>query len=84
MKKKILTKKVFQYTAIFEPDKTRKGYTVTIPSLPGCISEGDTFEKALENIQEAANLYLETMKKIKEEVPTEEMGVIVAPVEVKV
>jgi predicted RNase H-like HicB family nuclease len=35
------------------------GYTVTAPSLPGCISEGDTEEEALENIKEAVELYLE-------------------------
>lgn len=35
------------------------GYTVTVPDLPGCISEGDTREDALENTQEAIRLYLE-------------------------
>jgi len=35
------------------------GYTVYVPSLPGCISEGDTVEEALANIQEAIELYLE-------------------------
>ena len=34
------------------------GYTVYVPSLPGCISEGDTKEEALENIKEAMELYL--------------------------
>jgi predicted RNase H-like HicB family nuclease len=35
------------------------GYTVYVPSLPGCISEGDTKEDALGNIREAIELYLE-------------------------
>ena len=35
------------------------GYTVYVPSLPGCISQGDTKEEALENIKEAIVLYLE-------------------------
>ena len=35
------------------------GFTVYVPSLPGCISEGDTREEALVNIQEAIELYLE-------------------------
>jgi predicted RNase H-like HicB family nuclease len=35
------------------------GYTVYVPSLPGCISEGDSREKALANIKEAIALYLE-------------------------
>ena len=36
------------------------GYTVSVPSLPGCISEGDTKEEALKNIREAIELYLES------------------------
>ena len=35
------------------------GYSVTVPSLPGCISEGDTKKEALKNIKEAILLYLE-------------------------
>jgi predicted RNase H-like HicB family nuclease len=38
------------------------GYTVYVPSLPGCISEGDTREDALRNIREAIDLYLETVE----------------------
>lgn len=35
------------------------GFTIYVPSLPGCISEGDTREEALKNIREAIELYLE-------------------------
>lgn len=35
------------------------GYTAIVPSLPGCISEGDTREEALRNIEAAIRLYLE-------------------------
>lgn len=38
------------------------GFTVHVPSLPGCISEGDTREEALANIQEAIELYLEPVQ----------------------
>ena len=38
------------------------GYTVYVPSLPGCISEGDTVEEALKNIREAIELYLEPVE----------------------
>ena len=38
------------------------GYTVYVPSLPGCISEGDTREEALANIREAVELYLEPVE----------------------
>ncbi|MCX5999270.1 MAG: type II toxin-antitoxin system HicB family antitoxin [Chloroflexi bacterium] len=38
------------------------GYTVHVPSLPGCVSEGDTEEEALANIKEAIELYLEPVE----------------------
>lgn len=37
------------------------GFTVEVPDLPGCISEGDTLEEAQKNIAEAIELYLETL-----------------------
>jgi predicted RNase H-like HicB family nuclease len=38
------------------------GYTVFVPSLPGCISEGEDINEALANIQEAIALYLEPVE----------------------
>jgi predicted RNase H-like HicB family nuclease len=38
------------------------GYTVYVPSLPGCVSEGDTVEEATDNIIEAIELYLEPIE----------------------
>jgi predicted RNase H-like HicB family nuclease len=35
------------------------GYTVYVPALPGCISEGETLEEARRNIREAIQVYLE-------------------------
>ena len=46
---------------ILEPSE-EGGYTVTVPALPGCISEGDTREEALRNIREAIELYLEPIE----------------------
>ncbi|HFC97052.1 MAG TPA: type II toxin-antitoxin system HicB family antitoxin [Thermosulfurimonas dismutans] len=46
---------------ILEPSE-EGGYTVYVPSLPGCISEGDTKEEALKNIKEAIELYLEPVE----------------------
>ena len=82
---KKITKKVYQYTAVFEPNKDGV-YTATIPSLPGCISEGDSFEEALKNIEEAAALYLEDVKadKTLEQFADAAQEIIVAPVKVRV
>ena len=44
-----------------EPSE-ESGYTVYVPSLPGCISEGETVEGALANIREAIALYLEPVE----------------------
>lgn len=38
------------------------GYTAFVPSLPGCISEGNNREEVLENIKEAIELYLEPVE----------------------
>jgi predicted RNase H-like HicB family nuclease len=49
------------------------GYTVFVPSLPGCISEGDTRQEALTNIQEAIELYLEPVDDDMEFAPDAEL-----------
>lgn len=46
------------FKVVLEPCE-EGGYTVYVPALPGCISEGDTVEEALQNIREAIELYLE-------------------------
>jgi predicted RNase H-like HicB family nuclease len=38
------------------------GYTVVVPALPGCVSEGETREEALKNVREAVELYLEPVE----------------------
>lgn len=49
--------KILQYNAIFQAE-TDGGYSVWIPSLPGCASQGDSFDQAVANIKEATQLYL--------------------------
>jgi len=60
----------YQYTAIFEP-ALEGGYTVTVPALPGCISEGDSLETAKQNISEAMELYLDVFLEDHANPPTE-------------
>ena len=50
-----------QLRVVLEPSD-EGGYTVLVPSLPGCISEGNTREEALKNIREAIELYLEPIE----------------------
>ena len=51
------------------PDIESSGFTVIVPSLPGCISEGDTEQEALANIKDAIDLYIEDLIADGEEVP---------------
>jgi predicted RNase H-like HicB family nuclease len=52
---------VQQRTVILYPDEDNY-WVVEVPSLPGCISQGETKEEALTNIQEAISLYLEVLE----------------------
>ncbi len=51
----------YQFEVIFTTQE-EGGFTVEVPDLPGCVSEGDTLEEAEKNIQEAIELYLETLE----------------------
>jgi len=44
------------------------GYWVEVPSLPGCLSQGDTKEEALANIRKAIDLFIEALTELGEEV----------------
>lgn len=46
-------------TIVLEPQE-EGGYTAYVPSLPGCISQGETKEEAIKNIKEAVELYIES------------------------
>jgi len=52
-----------------EPDG---GYTVLVPSLPGCITYGETIDESIINAKEAIELYIESLKSHGEDIPTEE------------
>jgi len=54
---------------MLEPNESR-GYTVWVPALPGCVSEGDTREEALANITEAIELYIESLQADGEPIPS--------------
>jgi len=60
--------KLLTYSVILEPSD-EGGFTVYVPALPGCISEGDTEDEVLGNIEDAIDLWLEDQREeVKEEV----------------
>lgn len=79
MKKRL--KKVTAYTAVFQK-APEGGFSVFVPALPGCISEGDTFEEAEKNIKEAIELYLETVTDLR--IPEEAEETFSVPVKLKI
>jgi predicted RNase H-like HicB family nuclease len=55
--------KILQYNAVFQEEK-EGGYSAWVPSLPGCASQGESFEETVENIKESIELYLESEPEI--------------------
>lgn len=58
------------YTVILEQEADG-GFVVHVPALPGCVSQGDTRDQALDNIREAIELYIEDCKEAGDPVPLE-------------
>lgn len=82
MPQKLKQLKIYQYTVLLEPDRAG-GYTVTVPALPGCITEGDTFEEAIAMARDAIKGYIASLIKHHEPVPMEEAPVITTSIEIK-
>lgn len=54
---------------ILIPDLESGGYTVRVPSLPGCITQGDSCEEAVTNTKEAIEAWIEDARAHGEEIP---------------
>jgi predicted RNase H-like HicB family nuclease len=67
------------FNAIIEKDES--GYFAHIPELKGCVTQGETYEAALSNIKEAAELYLESLE-ASEILVFENRFLSIAPIEV--
>ena len=57
------------YPITLYPDKEEGGYVVEIEDLPGCLSQGETLEEAIANINEARELWIETVYEAGGEIP---------------
>ena len=60
--KRTIKQPILKFNAVFL-EEADGGYSVSVPALPGCFSQGNTFEQAVKNIKEAIELYLEDEKK---------------------
>jgi predicted RNase H-like HicB family nuclease len=60
----------YSFTVLYEP-QPKGGYTVLVPALPGCISQGDTLEEARKMIREAIELYIEVLLEDGKHIPEE-------------
>jgi len=73
---------MYEYTIILQPDREEGGYVVTVPALPGCVTEGDTVEEAIANAEEAIAGYIESLKLAGEPIPEETVPPRIAKVRV--
>lgn len=64
-------KKILHYNVIFHPEP-EGGFTVIVPSLPGCISYGKDLEEAKKMAVDAIKGYIASLKKHKEQIPTDQ------------
>jgi antitoxin HicB len=71
-----------QFTVVLLVDPDEGGYTALVPALPGCVSEGDTLEEALDMIQDAATGYLAVAAERGEDVSEEAPGTVVVALDV--
>lgn len=62
--------RIYEYTAFFEANE-HGGYTVTVPSLPGLVTEGKNLEDARDMAKDAIRCYIDGLKKAKEPIPVE-------------
>ncbi len=60
------------YTILLHPDKEQGGYWVSVPALPGILTQGDTLEEAIAMAREAISLHLRGMIADGDEIPEDE------------
>lgn len=81
-KDKKIEKEILKFNAVFL-EEDDGGYSVSVPALPGCFSQGDTFEGAVDGIKEAIELYLEDEKENREWLKYRSKREFLVPVELR-
>ncbi len=70
---------IYNFTTIFEPAE-EGGYIAYVPALPGCATQGETFEEARAMAKDAIEGYLAALKDLHEEIPSESEEMIISKV----
>jgi antitoxin HicB len=59
------------YTVVLDPDLDEGGYTVTVPALPGCVTQGETVEQCRDRAAEAIAVHLDGLRRDGQPIPDE-------------
>ncbi|MBI3969794.1 MAG: type II toxin-antitoxin system HicB family antitoxin [Chloroflexi bacterium] len=66
-----MSQREYSYAIILHPDEEEGGYTVTVPALPGCVTQAETLEEAIAMARDAIGLYLESLLADGQPIPEE-------------
>jgi predicted RNase H-like HicB family nuclease len=77
-----MNSQTYTFSVVIERDED--GYFVSCPELQGCYSQGDTYEDAIENIEEAIKLHIESRIERNEIIPQQQEVISVSSVMVAV
>ena len=78
---KNISQKVLEYTVVFEPAE-EGGYVAFVPALPGCVTQGESFEEAVSMVKDAIEGYLSVLKDEGETIPQESKDIVITKVTV--
>ena len=66
-----MTEREYAYTIILDPDEEEGGYTVRVPALPGCVTQGETLAEAIAMAKDAIQGYIGSLVADREPIPEE-------------
>ncbi|HVA25623.1 MAG TPA: type II toxin-antitoxin system HicB family antitoxin [Chloroflexota bacterium] len=71
-----------RYTVLLTPEPEEGGFSVSVPALPGCFTQGETVDEALANVRDAIAFHLDCLAEEGEAIPEEQAAPQLAAVEV--